>query len=247
MFRKSTFTSSILVIAICSTALGVYSCKQKSLMGMIVMSQSKSAIGVANDISTKDWRYVPNSRIVAMDPNIPEEPLQVLTSEFHSACAPKISYDGKFMLFAAQKNQNDVWQIWEMNLSNFKKRQITTSKEDCMDPDYLPGKRLVFSKQTKMKVPTNKTTYTLYTCNLDGSNLSQITFDPSSYSASTVLNDGRLVAIGRELIPEEKDAKYMIMRPDGTKQQLFYKSETGYNVHKHEWENCFHRIRFRRK
>lgn len=235
MFKKSTFTSFILIIAICSTALGVYSCKQRSLAGMIVMSQSKSDIGEA-DVSADNWRYMPNSRIVALDPNTPEEPLQVLTSDFYSACAPKISYDGEFMLFAAQKNQNDIWQIWEMNLSNLKKRQITTSKEDCIDPDYLPGERLVFSKQTNMKVPTNKTAYTLYTCNLDGSNLSQITFDPSTYWASTILNDGRLVAIGRELIPEEKDAKYMIMRPDGTKQQLFYQSETGNSVHSHVWE-----------
>ena len=223
-------------MAICAAAIFIHSCKQKSLTDMIVMSQSKGDIESANYLSGDKWRYMSQSRIVALNTNAPNKPLYELTKDFYSACAPKISYDGTFMLFVAQKNQNDIWQIWEMNLSNLKKRQITSSKEHCIDPDYLPGERLVFSKLTNRNNPKIKTEYTLFTCNLDGSNLSQITYDPSTYFASSVLNDGRVVSIVKELVPEEKDAMFMIMRPDGTKKELFYKSETNHNLHSRVWE-----------
>lgn len=236
MFKKSTYTSFIKLMAICSATLCIHSCNEKSLTDMIVMSQIKGDIESADYLSGNKWRYMSKSRIVAINANTPQEPLHELTKDFYSACAPKISYDGNFMLFAAQKNQNDVWQIWEMNLSNLKNRQITSSKENCIDPDYLPGKRLVFSKQTTRNISKIKTEHTLFSCNLDGSNLSQITYNPSTYFASTVLNDGRLVAIGKELIPEEKDAMFMIMRPDGTKQELFYQSGTNHNLHSKVWE-----------
>jgi len=206
------------------------------MTGMIVMSLQQGDHEAADYTSGKKWRYLPESRIVAMHKNTPEEPLIELTNDFFSACTPKISYDGDFMLFAAQKNQNDVWQIWEMNLSNLKKRQITSSEENCIDPDYLPGERMVFSKQTTRNISKIKTEHTLFTCDLDGSNLNQITYDPSSYFASTVLNDGRVVAISKELLPEKKDGIFMIMRPDGTKQELFYQSKADYTLHSRVWE-----------
>ena len=74
--------------------------------------------------------------------------LKVLTEDFYSACAPDISYDGKFMLFSGQQKQDEPWQIWEMNLDNLKYRRITSFNENCTDPAYLPGERLVFSKLT---------------------------------------------------------------------------------------------------
>ena len=132
------------------------------------------------------------------------------------------------MLFAAQKKQNDIWQIWEMNLENLKIRQITSSNKNCIDPAYLPGKRMVFSKFTKND--TIKTGHSLYTGNLDGSNISQITFNPHAYFASTVLQDGRILTISRQLYPDEKDGMLMVLRPDGTKQELFYKPFKGSEI-----------------
>ncbi|WP_273276334.1 hypothetical protein [Maribacter polysiphoniae] len=236
MFKKSTYTSFIILMTIFVLVVAVQSCKKKSLEGMIVMSQCKGDIENPDYLSGSRWRNIPESRIVALHTDAPDQPLYKLTEGFYSACAPKISYDGNSMLFAAQQSENDVWQIWEMDLTNRKTRQITSSEGNCIDPDYLPGDRMVFSKQEIINVATKEKGYTLYTCNLDGSNLARITYDPSTYFASTVLNDGRVVAIGRTLIPEVKDAMLMIMRPDGTKQQLFYQSEANHHLQGRVWE-----------
>ena len=129
------------------------------------------------------------------------------------------------MLFAAQQKQDESWQIWEMNLGNLKCRKVTSSEENCTDPAYLPGGRMVFSKMTAND--TVKTAHCLYTCNLDGSGLRQITFSPADNLATTVLNDGRLLTVNTQLLPVKGDPMLMVMRPDGTKADMFYRSDEG--------------------
>jgi len=186
-------------------------------------------------ITGNSWRYFSESRIVALNSKKSGEQINVLSKDFLSACSPKISYDGNFMLFSAQKEQNDIWQIWEMNLENLKVRQVTSSTENCIDPDYLPGERLVFSKFT-----TNdnmNASHSLYTGNLDGSDVRQITFNPHTYFASTVLNDGRLLTINKQLYPVLGDGMLMVLRPDGSKQELFYKGPKGSELISGGYEN----------
>lgn len=210
------------------------SCNKRSMEGMIIFTQAKGDLQEINYNTENSWRYISGSRITAIKPNKPEEKLKVLTEDYFSACAPEISYDGKSMLFTAQKNQNDVWQIWEMNLENLKVRQVTSSTENCIDPAYLPGERLVFSKFTKND--TLKTGHSLFTGNLDGSEINQITFNPHAYFAPTVLQDGRILTISKQLYPDLKEGMFMIQRPDGTKQELFYKPLKGSKILSRGWE-----------
>ncbi len=42
-----------------------------------------------------------------------------------------------------------------------------------------------------------------------------------------VLRDGRILTIGVQEFPETGDQKFMVMRPDGTKSELFYKEQNG--------------------
>jgi hypothetical protein len=72
-----------------------------------------------------------------------------------------------------------------------------------------------------------KAGHSLYTCNLDGSIIKRITFNPHSYFASTVLKDGRVLAISRQLYPDLRDPVLLILRPDGTKAEMFYKGIKG--------------------
>jgi hypothetical protein len=163
-----------------------------------------------------------------MDPSKPEASEKVLTGNFYSARSPHISFDGNYMLFAAQQKQNEPWQIWEMDLNNLKSRQITSSKENCIDPAYLPLGRLLFSKYSAND--TLKAGHSLYICNSDGTNLRRITFNPHTYLASNVLSDGRILAIGRQVFPAQGVPMYMVLRPDGTKSDLFYKGAEGSNL-----------------
>ncbi len=174
------------------------------------------------------WRYISQAQIVELDPVKPEASEKVLTGNFYSARSPEISYDGKYLLFAAQQKQNEPWQIWEMDLNNLKSRQVTSSKENCTDPAYLPSGRLVFSKYSVND--SLKAGHSLYTCNIDGSNMKRITFNPHTYLASKVLSDGRVLTIGQQVFPYQGVPMYMVLRPDGTKSELFYKGEEGSNL-----------------
>ena len=91
------------------------------------------------------WRYLPGARIVLVDPEKPGSS-KILTEDFYSACSPDISWDGNLMLFAAQQKENDIWQIWEMNLKKRISQKVTSSEENCTDPVFLPTGRIAFSQ-----------------------------------------------------------------------------------------------------
>lgn len=188
--------------------------------GLIIITRTNVLENSQSKDTLDSWRYTPHTQIVQLDPDKPDRSLKVLTANFYSARSPKISYDGKYLLFAGQQKQTDPWEIWEMNLKDLKDRQVTSSKENCTDPDYLPGGRLVFSKFTDYD--TLKAGHSLYVCNLDGSNLKRITFNPHTYFASKVLNDGRVLTLDRQIFPEKGDPMFIVLRPDGTKAELFY-------------------------
>lgn len=210
--------------------------------GMIICTQVAGKSLDVNYITGDSWRYLPDARIVALDPDKPGGSLKVLTEGYYSARSPEISYDGKYLLFAGQQKQNDPWQIWEMNLADLKTRQVTTSLENSTDPAYLPGGRLVFSKGSVND--TLKAGHSLYTCNIDGSDIKRITFNPHTYFGSTVLKDGRVLTISRQLYPDHRDPVLMILRPDGTKAELFYKGTEGSALFSREWETSNGKIVF---
>jgi len=124
------------------------------------------------------------------------------------------------MLFAAQQFKNESWQIWEMNLDNLKCRKITSVEGNCTDPDYLPGSRLVFSKLTVND--TVKTAHCLYTCNSDGSDLRQIT---SVLKPALQLLYSKMAGYNGQQADSshEGDPIFVVMRPDGTTADLFYR------------------------
>lgn len=202
--------------------------------GMILITQVAGDLQERNYFNGNSWRFFSESRIVALNSDNSEEKLRVLTEDYFSACSPKISYDGESMIFTAQKKKNDIWQIWEMNLKNLEVKQVTSSNENCIDPAYLPGGRVVFSKLSRIDIV--KKGNSLYTCNLDGSEISQITFNPHAYFASTVLQDGRILTISRALYPNQKDGMFMVLRPDGSKQELFFKGVEESDIHSRGWE-----------
>lgn len=199
----------------------VVSCRNKPMTGLIVITRCAEKISNVNYVTGESWRYIPHTQLVALDRDKPEKELKVLTEGFYAACAPDISYDGKSMLFAGQRKPEDHWQIWEMDLEKSKVRQITSGEENCIDPVYLPGNRFVFSRTTAND--SLRAGNSLFAGNLDGSDIQRITFDPGTYFAAHILHDGRILVIGRQLYPSQGNQLYMVMRPDGTKAEMFYK------------------------
>jgi len=202
--------------------------------GMIIFTQVGVKTGENDYVTGDTWRYFPQAQIVALDPDQPAGTLKELTADYYSAQSPEISFDGKYLLFAAQHKQNEPWQIWEMNLEDLKTRQVTSSRENCIDPAYLPDGRLIFSKSGVND--SLEAGHSLCTCNPDGSDIKRITFNPHTYFASNVLNDGRILTIGRQLYPEQGYPMFMILRPDGTKAEMFYKGNEGSTLTSGGWE-----------
>jgi len=197
------------------------SCRKRSFDNYLIFTQVPTLYN--NQDSIESWINIRNAQIVALNPaKAGSEPV-ILTGDFFSARSPEISYDAQYMLFTARKTENDPWQIYEMDLKGFKVRQTIISSDDCIDPSYLPGGRMVFGRL--LKNDSLKSVQCLFTCNIDGSDIRRITFNPYTYSSTSVLNDGRILTLSQKVYPEYGDKILMVLRPDGTKADMFYKSE----------------------
>ncbi|HLN54365.1 MAG TPA: hypothetical protein VK207_00150 [Bacteroidales bacterium] len=159
-------------------------------------------------------------KIGLINPGNPNKPVKMLTDEFYSACSPSLSFDARSMVFAGRRNAQDQWQIWEMDLRNRKVKRITQCTDNCLFPAYLPGSKIVFSRL----IPGDslKSELSLFRCNTDGSACERITFNPATWYSPTVLADGRILAKSARYYPEKSQAELMVLRPDGTKAELFY-------------------------
>ena len=195
------------------------SCSSGISEGMIIFTRVPADQFIFN-AGTFTLQY-PGAQVVAVDMYNPAGSETILTADFYSACNPRISYDAKHMLFLAQQKENDGWQVWEMDLADGASRQITEFDESCSGPAYLPGERLVFSRQ--MPDIGYGSATALYTMNLDGSDLNRITFQPHFDCSATILRDGRILILSQQLYPEAGDPMYLAMRPNGTKAELFYR------------------------
>jgi Hydrazine synthase alpha subunit middle domain len=221
MKRLRTTILFIILMAIGFACLFLSSCGEGNKEVTIIITRSSVKPNSINFDKSDSWRYISQAQIVELDPGKPEAAAKILTTSFFSARSPQISYDGKYMLFAAQQKQNDPWQIWEMDLSDLKSRQVISSKENCTDPAYLPLGRFLFTSHSS--TDSLKANESIFTCNIDGTDQKRITYNPSKYIASHVLNDGRILTTGVQEFPETGDQKLIVMRPDGTKSGLFYK------------------------
>lgn len=190
------------------------SCNNNSLDGFIIAVELPGN----NDLSCKD------ARLIAIDPEKPGKTARVLSKEFLAACAPSLSYDGRYLLFQGKKVENDPWQIWVMDLNRNSTSRVTDLPEHCTDPLYLPDGTIAFSRSGSVK---KRDVSTIFKCNMDGSDLQQLTFHPSVDLASSVLKDGRILFTSSQQYPDTKDPVFLVMRPDGTKTELFYRGSPG--------------------
>ena len=225
-------------IVTCLLIVLSFSCKKKVAKELVICTQ----VPVSKSISAQEnILYPEKARLIAFSIDNPKETFKILSSEFYSACSPDVFYTGETLVFSAQKNKGDVWQIWELNLMNFKTKPITSEKFNCTDPMYLPTGEILFSGET-----TALTTlcHALFTCKSNGSKVQQITFHPHTDFSSSILKDGRVLHLSQQELPERGGHKLMAMRPDGTKAELFHQSEHVVKLHGRAWETTNGKIIF---
>lgn len=223
--RLNKLTSAVLTLFI---VILLTACGGNSHEGKIIVTVAEKQGNTTGSAGGNSQMLNSRSELLIVDPeNLSGKPVSI-SPDFYSACSPSVSYDGKKILFSARKEQNDPWQIWEMEAGKKSIRKIISLSENCFDPVYLPGNRVVFSRQ--IPNDTLKADYTLFSCNIDGSDLKRLTFNPHTYYGTSILKDGRILAISRQVFPVVSSLGYMVLRPDGTKAELFYESPEGNEV-----------------
>jgi len=159
-------------------------------------------------------RFPRGSRIVRLASES-KRPLE-LTPEFFAAADPQVDFSGAKILFSAQKNAGEKWQIWEMNADGSEKRQITNCAEDCVRAAYLPDAEIVFTVQA---LRSGRPESYLAVSKTDGSQMHRITFGPGNFWLETVLRDGRVLASASSPLQDtgadRKTRLLYTLRPDG--------------------------------
>ena len=198
------------------------SCAEGVKEGAILMTAINPESDVLPLELNKKVAFLEGAEIVMFDPAHPNNTLLSVSKEFYSAAGPSISFDAQKMLFSAQKLKGDPWQIYEMKLADLKYEQLSRSKSNCYEPVYLPGNRIVYSKETMLQ--NGDIGHALFVIDKENSTEERITFSPGSYLSSKVLHDGRLITVSQQEFLDQGEPNLMVMRPDGTKEMRFYKS-----------------------
>jgi len=138
-----------------------------------------------------------NARICSLAPAKPDGAFRDLTGKrFASAMQPDLSYDGKKVVFTARETtkKDDTFAIYEMNVDGSGLRQVTKNLNHCLDPCYLPSGRILFACMQDFRDEYDRDhPPLLHSCNPDGSDVDQLTFNLSSDTAPVVLADGRVL------------------------------------------------------
>ncbi|MFO7671949.1 MAG: hypothetical protein R6W31_19990 [Bacteroidales bacterium] len=186
------------------------SCSRNSFEGEII------AVEIEGDVTGS----FDGASLIAIDPEHPHKKGTIISREFESACSPDLSFDARYLLFQGKKKGDEKWQIWLMDLHTKKFRLVTDLPENCTNPASLPDGTVIFSRD----YPSNGQQYTaLYRCNKDGSGLSQVTFNQGKNIHPSVLGEGRVLYISSQQYPEIPTPDLMIMRPDGTKSEIYHR------------------------
>jgi len=196
----------------------------------LVASAPAAALGALPSSSGEGGRLVLVS---------PDGTSRSLTASFHSAADPEVSFDGRFILFAAKKTAGDPWCVFEMQADGRAPRLVTCGKAGARQPIYLP---IVYTiTPTNVEpwaqiafVGTNAGEWneagvaqntSLWSCKTDGTALRRLTFNLSNDSDPVVLGDGRMIYAGwlRHSQAHGPDGRVPLVgvNLDGTDYQLY--------------------------
>lgn len=109
-----------------------------------------------------------------------------LVPGFAASADPAVSFDGQRVLFSGKRTSTEPWQIWEIALDGGKPQRVTSTPDDCIQPFYLPGDRIVYARKTGGR-------FVVEAANLDGGKPLALTYGPANYLPTDVLRDGRIL------------------------------------------------------
>src|SRR6187549_75404 len=145
---------------------------------------------------------------------------------------------------ADDEDEPPTWNIWEYDIATDTLHRIITSdiiEEEGQDlaPAYLPDGRILFSSTRQRQAKAilldegkaqyeaatearNESAFVLHVMNADGTDIHQITFNPSSDLYGQVLQNGRILFTRWDRAPGNDGMNLYSSNPDGTDTQLQY-------------------------
>jgi len=191
------------------TSVACLSCSNNSYEGMVVAVE-------LTDLRLDSYE---GAKLIAIDIGNPDKGVKTLSKDFESAASPAISHDGRFLYFQGKQTGDISWQIWVADLLKGNLSKVTSLPENCLQPTSLPDGSVIFSRETSIN---GKLVSDLHRCQMDGSELTRITFNPALNIHASVLQEGRVLYSSSEQYPDSKFPSLMVMRPDGTKSEIYY-------------------------
>jgi hypothetical protein len=145
---------------------------------------------------------------------------------------------------ADDEDEPPTWNIWEYDIATDALRRVISSDiiaEEGQDvaPAYLPDGRLLFSSTRQRQAKAilldegkaqfeaanearGESAFVLHVMNSDGTNIHQISFNPSSDLYGQVLQNGRVLFTRWDRAPGRDGLHLYTTNPDGTDTQLHY-------------------------
>ena len=109
-----------------------------------------------------------------------------LTKNFAASADPYLSFDSERVVFAGKRSPGDHWQIWEMSLATGDVNRITSCRDDCVRPLYLPEDRVVYAHKIDGR-------FVMEVVLLAGGSPIRLTYAPGNFLPTDLLRDGRVL------------------------------------------------------
>jgi len=205
--RRSNIWQKVIRVAVFAVLVSVMLSCGNSYEGKIIAVELDGAPG-----------NLDGAQLVILDPGKPDRDSKILVSNFASAASPALSHEGRYLYFQGKQKEGDPWQIYVLDLKKGALNRVTDLSENCTHPASLPDGNVVFSREVNV---IGKTAQNLWKCMMDGCCLTQLTHNPAENTFASVLWEGRILYSSKQVYPEARDEQLMIMRPDGTKSELY--------------------------
>jgi Tol biopolymer transport system component len=184
----------------------------------------RSDDSLADRTFRKDWGD--GARLLLVEP---DGSVRRLAESFQSACDPEVSFDGKRILFAGRPTADASWGIYELRLDRSTIRHVLSIDGACRNPRYLSTLYTIVSDQPWYQIlfvgrsdrsARRHGGSELYSCKLDGSELTRLTGTLSVTADPILMPDGRvLFASWQSTVPMMIDRgrfRLFAMNLDGT-------------------------------
>jgi len=121
-----------------------------------------------------------------------------LVKGFAATADACVSFDGATVLFAGKQNAYDLWQIWELTLTDRSVRKVIVTEADAERPLYLPGGRMVWAERAPwgFQLKSAEDGHPMKTISLNptaGPGVLPLSYTQASAFPADVLADGRIL------------------------------------------------------